>query len=102
MAPRTHEPLLVQPAVEVRVRHQRVAERSHRVLLGEGRVAGQAQPGRRRIRPLHLGQLATDPRPHAARVQAGLPVGELHGVAGPAARRIQGPLKGLKCKGAGP
>src|SRR5262249_38728711 len=57
-------------------------------LLGDRGMAARARAGGGRLAPDHLHELSRDARAHALRVQRGLPVAELHGMARPTGLRL--------------
>src|SRR6266481_3215173 len=91
-----HKPLGLQRDVKGRVRAHRLLLSGLRGLLGQGSVAVEAGARRLWIVREHASQLAGYAWTRASRVQRGLPVRILGWVAGPAARRRQGPFDGRK------
>jgi len=88
---RADDPLAHEPCVEDRA--------ALGLLLREGGVAGQAEPGGLRIAAPQICQLARDAGPHAPRVQCRPPVGVLCGVTGAATLGREGRLEGGEARG---
>src|SRR4029453_15131919 len=86
---RANDPARLESGVEVWIgdKSPRLVERGP--LLGDGGVAPEARARGCRLPSRHFHELARDAGAHALRMERGLPVPELHGMAGAAGFRLQ-------------
>src|SRR5262245_37269584 len=96
---RADDPAGLEGGVELGIRDEAIRPQDLRALLGHGRVTSVARARGRRLAAPHFDELARNARPHAPRMQRGLPVAELHRVAGAAGLRLERALDGREACG---
>jgi hypothetical protein len=102
VAARADDAASLQSSVEVWIRDESACLVELGPLLRDRGVTPRARGRGRRLAPFHVHELAGDARPHAPRMQGGLPVAELNGMASAAPFRLQGALDRREARGRGP